>query len=308
MELVENNIDLNLYKIFYVVAKYESFSKAANELYVSQPAISYSIKKLEEELNTKLFIRLNTGIKLTDAGEKLKFYVENALNNIIAGNRELTIAEENQLSGEITIGTHSNIGTFLLPKIVKKFHEQYPNAKINIYNSTTKEMKEMFKNHQIDILILHYPIYNTDCDNIYEKRILTCDSCFVGNKKYYDSFILSSRQNVILEYPLLLPLKGFTTSNYLEKTFKNNNLILSSNIYLYTTEMTLSLIKEGVGVGWVLRNCVKSELENNELYEIPIKMDLPKIEFSLAYDKKTINKTALEFANFIISSVSNIQL
>ena len=81
MELVENNIDLNLYKIFYVVAKYESFSKAANELYVSQPAISYSIKKLEEELNTKLFIRLNTGIKLTDAGEKLKFYVENALNN-----------------------------------------------------------------------------------------------------------------------------------------------------------------------------------------------------------------------------------
>lgn len=193
-----------------------------------------------------------------------------------------------------------------MPKIVKKFHEQYPNAKINIYNSTTKEMKEMFKNHQIDILILHYPIYNTDCDNIYEKRILTCDSCFVGNKKYYDSFILSSRQNVILEYPLLLPLKGFTTSNYLEKTFKNNNLILSSNIYLYTTEMTISLIKEGVGVGWVLRNCVKSELENNELYEIPIKMDLPKIEFSLAYDKKTINKTALEFANFIISSVSNI--
>ena len=75
MEIIENNIDLNAYKTFYVVAKWESFSKAASELYISQPAVSYSIKKLEEELNTKLFIRLNRGIKLTDAGEKLKFYV-----------------------------------------------------------------------------------------------------------------------------------------------------------------------------------------------------------------------------------------
>ena len=98
MEMIESNIDLNTYKTFYAVAKYESFSKAASELYISQPAVSYSIKKLEEELNTKLFVRLNKGIKLTDAGEKLKFYVENAFNNIIAGYKELSETGE-QLSG-----------------------------------------------------------------------------------------------------------------------------------------------------------------------------------------------------------------
>lgn len=300
MEIIKSNIDLNTYKTFYAVAKYESFSKAAEELYVSQPAVSYSIKRLEEELNTKLFIRLNKGIKLTDAGKTLKFYVENAFHSIIAGYKQLSETDAKQLSGEITIGTHSNIGTFLLPKIVRKFINQYPNAKIKIYNSTTKEMKEMFNKHQIDILILHFPIFNTEFSNIYEEKIITCDSCFFGVKKYYDAFILSNKEKMIFEYPLLLPLKGFTTSNSLEKVFKKHNAILSSNIYLYTTEMTVSLAKEGIGIGWALKKCIENELDNNELYEIPIEMALPKIEFSLAYDTKTINKTALEFAKYII--------
>lgn len=300
MEIIESNIDLNAYKTFYAVAKYESFSKAAAELYISQPAVSYSIKKLEEDLNTQLFVRLNKGIKLTDAGEKLKFYVENAFDNIIAGYKELNENEKQQLSGEVNIGIHSNVGTFLLPKIVKKFVDKYPHSRINIYNSTTKEMIEMFKKHQIDILILHFPIFDLDSNNIYEKKILTCDSCFFGTKKYYDAFMLSKKRNIISEYPLLLPLKGFTTSKSLESVFKRNNVILSSNIYLYTTEMTISLVKEGLGVGWTIKDCIREELENNILYEIPVKIDLPKIEFSIAYDKKTINKTALAFAECII--------
>lgn len=302
MEILENNIDLNAYKTFYAVAKWESFSKAASELYISQPAVSYSIKKLEEELNTKLFIRLNKGIKLTDAGVKLKFYVENAFNNIIAGCNELKDSSE-KLSGEINIGIHSNIGTFLLPKVIKKFIEEYPNAKINIYNSTTKEMKEMFSKHQIDILILHFPIYNSEDSNIYEEKIFTCDSCFFGVKKYYNSFFISNKQNIVFDCPLLLPLKGFATSNSLEKVFKKHNLILSSNIYLYTTEMLVSLAKEGIGIGWALKDCITEELSNGYLYEIPFDIELPKMEFSLAYDKNTINRTALEFAKYLINEV-----
>lgn len=302
MEIIENNIDLNAYKTFYVVAKWESFSKAASELYISQPAVSYSIKKLEEELNTKLFIRLNKGIKLTDAGAKLKFYVENAFNNIIAGCNELKDSSE-KLSGEINIGIHSNIGTFLLPKIIKRFIEKYPNAKFYIYNSSTKEMKEMFNKHQIDILILHFPIYNSENSNIYEEKILTCESCFFGVKKYYDSFLISNKQNIVFDCPLLLPAKGFTTSNSLEKVFKKHNLILSSNIYFNTTEMLVSLAKEGIGVGWALKNCITEELSNGNLYEIPSDIELPKMEFSVAYDKNTINKTALEFAKYLINEV-----
>lgn len=302
MDIFKNNIDFNAYKTFYAVAVFESFSKAAEELCISQPSVSYSVKKLEDELGMKLFVRLSKGIKLTDEGEKLKFYIEKAFNNIVTGYKVLK-ENNHELTGEISIGIHSNIGTFLLPKYIKKFLKVHPKVKISIFNSTTSEMKEMFKNRKIDILILHYPIF-TNNDGYKEEKILSCDSCFFGTKKFYDSFIMSQKDQLLLEYPLLLPLKGFVTSNALDKIFKKNNMILSSNVYLYTTEMIVSLAKDEVGIGWTLKDCIREELEDGIFYEIPLEMEMPKIEFSLAYCEKYINKTALRFVNFLIEEIN----
>ena len=301
MDIFKSNIDFNAYKTFYAVAVFESFSKAAEELCISQPSVSYSIKKLEEELDVKLFIRLSKGIKLTDEGEKLKFYIENAFNNIATGYKAL---KENtqELTGEISIGIHSNIGTFLLPKYIKKFLKLHPNVKISIFNSTTNEMKEMFKNRKLDILILHYPIFANE-EKFEEIKLFSCDSCFFGIKKFYDDYIVSKAEKLLIEYPLLLPLKGFITSNALDKIFKKNNMILSSNVYLYTTEMIVSLAKEGIGIGWALKDCIQQEIENGIFYELPLEFEMPKIEFSLAYSEKYINKTALNFAQFIVEQI-----
>ena len=302
MEAFKYNIDFNMYKVFYAVAEYESFSKAATELCVSQPAISYTIKKLEEELNVKLFTRFNKGIVLTEEGKKLKTYVENALGSIIAGYKSIVESEE-ELSGEISIGVHSHIGSIALPECIKKFTSKYPNVKIFIFNSRSNEMKEMLKSGKLDMIILHYPIF-TDTDKFSETKILSLESCFFGIKKYYDSFMLSKEGVSISEYPLLLPLKGFTTTNQLYRAFKKNNLLLSANIYLYTTEMIVSLAKVGLGVGWALRESIKNELASGIFYEIPINIELPKIEISLAYDKKNINKTAMKFVEFLIEELS----
>lgn len=303
MDILKNNIDFNMYKVFYAVAEYESFSKTAMELCVSQPAISYTIRRLEEDLNTKLFTRLNRGIALTEDGKKLKNYAENALSSIIAGTRALNESEDT-LDGEIIIGIHSHIATVLLPKYISKFTNMYPNVKISIYNSTTNEMKEMFKNRQINILILHYPIF-TDTNSYIETKILSLDSCFFGIKKFYDSYLLAQKGVNICEYPLLLPLKGFATSNSLDKVFKNHNMILKSNIYLYSTEMIVSLARAGLGVGWALRKSITKELEEGIFYEIPIQLELPRMEVSLAYDKKYINKTALKFCEYLINELTN---
>ena len=300
MNIFKNNIDFNMFKVFYAVAVYESFSKAAKELYVSQPAVSYTIKKLEEELNIKLFKRFNNGIILTEEGKRLKHYVENAFNNIIVGYKSLKENEE-ELTGDISIGIHSNIGTLILPKYLKKFMLMHPNVNITIFNSTSKEMKEMFKNKDIDILILHYPLFN---DNKYsETKILSLESCFFGVRKYYDSFIISQKENSLSEYPLLLPMKGFTTSNSLDKILEKNHMILTSSIYLYSTEMMVSLVKAGLGIGWALKENIKQELDSGELYIIPINIELPKIEYSLVYDDKYINKTAKKFAEFLIEEL-----
>ena len=302
MEAFKYNIDFNVYKVFYAVAEYESFSRAAAELCVSQPAVSYAIKKLEEELDVKLFTRFNKGIVLTEEGKKLKTYVENALGSIIAGYKSIVESEE-ELTGEVSIGVHSHIGAIALPECIKKFTSKYPNVKIFIFNSRSGEIKDMLKNGKLDMIMLHYPIF-TDNNKYEEKKVLSLESCFFGVKKYYDSFMLSKEGVSISEYPLLLPLKGFTTTNQLYKAFKKHNLMLSANIYFYTTEMMVSMAKIGLGVGWALKASIKDELANGTFYEIPINIELPKIEISLAYDKKNINKTALKFVEFLIDELT----
>lgn len=300
MDILKSNIDLSCYKTFYAVAVYESFSKAASELYISQPAVSYNIKRLEEDLNTRLFIRMNKGIKLTDDGLKLKQYVESAFDYLIAGHKEL-IESNDQLSGEISIGTYSHVGSFLLPKLIKKFLTKYPKVKFNIYNSTGTEMRELFKEKKIDILVLYYPIFNS-YEDVCEQKILTCESCFFGKKEQLEDikFLSSSTIN---KCQLLLPLKGFTTGNALDVVFKNNNMMLVTNIRLYSAELMINLVKEGLGIGWTLREYIKTELENKIFYEIPTDVNLPKIEFGLAYDKKVITKSALAFAEFLINEL-----
>ncbi len=302
MDILKNNIDLNSYKTFYAVAVYESFSKAASELYISQPAVSYSIKKLEEELKTRLFLRMNKGIKLTDDGIKLKKHVENAFDSLVAGHKDLTESSE-QLSGEISIGTYSHVGSFLLPKLMKKFLIKNPKVKFNIYNSTGTEMRDLFKEKKIDILILYYPIFNS-YDDIYEQKILTCDSCFFGSKEELER-VKHLSSSTINKCQLLLPLKGFTTGNALDVVFKNNNMMLATNIRLYSAELMTNLVKEGLGIGWTLKEYIRNDLINNTFYEIPTDFSLPKIEFGLAYDKKVITKSALKFAEFLINELDN---
>lgn len=301
MNLFKNNIDFNTYKMFYAVAVFGSFSKAAEELYISQPAVSYSIKKLEDELQTKLFLRLNKGIKLTEEGEKLKYYIESAFNNIVEGINTLNDKNDDAV-GKISIGIHSNIGTFLLPKYIKEFLKLYPNIKIIIHSGRSSELKKMLRDGTLDIIILHYPIFTKD-EQLEEEKLFSSESCFFGTKKYYDAYMWSKKEKLLIDFPLLLPIKGPLGSSAFEKIFKRNNMVLSSNVYLYTTEMLISLVKEEIGIGCVLRDCIKKELANNELYELPIDYEMPKIDFGIAYDKKHINTSAQNFANYLIEKI-----
>lgn len=303
MNIYNNNFDFNKYKAFYAVSEFKSFSKAANNLHISQPAISYSIKELEQDLNTKLFIREKSNIILTDSGKKLKYYVEQAFDNLIKANNVLK-EEANNYIGEVKIGIYSHIGVFFLPSIIKEFTKIYPNVKFTIISSAGELMRKKFKDREIDILISHYPKTSVDF-NYTEKRLFSCESCFFANKEYYDSFMTNINEKKIAEYPLLLPMRGFITSNQLEKLFKRQDVILKSKIYLYTTEMTIALAKEGLGIGWCLKKSIEKELKDKELYEIPLDMTLPKMEFGIIYNDQCISETTKEFINYLLENTKN---
>lgn len=303
MNIYNNNFDFNKYKAFYAVAEFENFSRAADNLHISQPAISYSIKELEQELNTKLFIREKGKVILTDSGKKLRFYVEQAFNSLIKANNVLK-EEENNLIGEIKIGIYSHIGVFFLAKLIKEFTKKYPNVKFTIISSTGELMRKKFSDREIDILISHYPKTSIDF-NYTEKKLFSCESCFFANKDYYDLFMANINEKKIAEYPLLLPMRGFITSNQLENLFKRQDVVLKSKIYLYTTEMTIALAKEGLGIGWCLKKSIEKELNDKDLFEIPIDMVLPKMEFGMIYNNKCISDTTKEFIKYLLENTKN---
>ena len=302
MGIYNSNFDFNKYRAFYAVAESKSFSKAADHLHISQPAISYSIKELEEQLGVKLFIRENNNVKLTEKGEQLLTYVEKAFNNIIMAER--VISENGKdLTGSVRIGIYSHIALIMLPSLIKKFTEKYPKASFTVHASSTDELKEKLKNKELDFVILQYPVFIEET-NYTEEIFCEMENCFFSGKKYYDLYMKNNK--TLVEYPFILPMRGYDDINALEETLKRKNMFLSYNSRIYTIELRKVLAEQDVGIGWGLKKFIEDELKSKKLYEIPVDFPIPKTKFSISYDKKYLNNTALEFLNFFKENIGDV--
>ncbi|MEG1146010.1 MAG: LysR family transcriptional regulator [Bacilli bacterium] len=301
MNYLNNNFDFNKYKAFYTVIKTGSFSKAAKELNVSQPSISYAIKELEKEYNCVLLNRNNRSIELTEKGQKLKCFVENIFNNLEMSYKYL-LESSNIINGSIRIGIFSHISTLFIPNLIKEFTKEYPDVDFDIYSSTSNILKEKFKNNELDILILHYPIFLDD-DKYNEQVLYEFESTFFCNDKF--NKILNNKNNKIEELPLILPTKGYFTSDMLDKIFKYNNIYLKSNIHVYTTELMIEMVKKGLGIGWGIKNNIVDEINEKKLFPVSLNIDLPKIKYSIAY-KKNDSLTLNTFIKYIINNKDKI--
>lgn len=302
MDIFNNNIDINKYKVFLAVADFNSFSKAAEYLHISQPAISHSIKELEDGLNTKLFIRTKKSVSLTEEGEKIKVYIRKAFNTISLGEKMLK-EHQDDLNGAIRIGIYSHISLFMLPTVIQEFKEKYPKAKFSIYSASNIEMIDKLKNNELDFVVMQYPIFINE-KNITEEILCSLETCFYSNKEYYDLYC--NNNGSIAEIPTILPMRGFPDISKLEETLKNNNIILSHDFTCYTTELSIELIKNGLGVGWGIKKCIEKELNSHELYELNTHFEMPLSIFSIAYDDKVLNKTTKEFIKLFKDKMEEI--
>ena len=155
--MYKSNINLNLYKNFYEVAKYGSISKAAEYGYTSQPAVSKAIKKLESELGVQLFIRSLNGVELTEKGQELLYFVEKSYGNLITAERMMK-ETENLERGKLSIGMPSNVGSFFLFDKIIDFHKKYPNIEITIITGSTANLINLLDSHKVDFVIDTSPI------------------------------------------------------------------------------------------------------------------------------------------------------
>ena len=303
-----NNMDLNLFKTFLKVAKNGSISKAANQLMVSQPSVSYSIKELENQLNCKLFIRNSKGVELTADAQKLLFYVEHAFNTLNTGYKMLNDSSD-FLTGEIKVGVPTHIGIFFLSQYIQKFNEQYPGIKFSIVNKSTNEMIKLLEKRELDLIVDSYPI-ESKREDVTISELFEIDNCFVANEKYLG--IIENNKKIKIEslnkYQLLLPPKGTSTRDMLEETIKEKVGEINALIDVPTTEVMLDLVKRGMGIGYFSKNAVERYINSGRLYEIPVDCSLPKTIICMACVENFLTSAPKEFCSIIKDDVKKIEM
>ena len=294
---MHNNINLNLYKDFYAVSVYGSLAKAAEYTYTSAPAISKSIKKLESELNCKLFYRKANGMELTEHGKELLYYVEKSLNNLLIAERNM-LETDNLERGKLAIGMPSNIGSFFLFDKIIDFHNKYPNIEITVVTGSTSKLLNLLDMHQIDFIIDSAPI-NTDDDNIIIKELAEVDYTFIASKS--SNYNINSI-NDLKDKQLILPIMGTANRSDLNEVFNKYKMYKLNTLNLHTSEMIISAVKKNLGIGYVIKNLV---IDDSDISILDIKEDLPSVKIMLVYNKKYLPVAPRKFIKTYIDSDIN---
>lgn len=279
------NNNLDSYYIFYMVAKSGSISKAAESLYISQPAVTWHIKNLENELETTLFIRTKKGTTLTEEGKIFLEYVEKGMSSFENGRNALTNLKKLD-SGIIRIGASTTVSKYVLFPYLEKFHNDYPNIDIRIVNTLTEELLKELRSGNLDLLILNLPMSETK--DLIIQKIIDVQDIFVGNKKYFDLTSGKVKLEELKDYPLLFQKSPSNTRKYLDNYLKQNQVELMPKMEIVSYNLIMDFIKSGFGIGYATKEFILEELEKESLYEIEVTPSIPKRFIGAVTLKQTI--------------------
>lgn len=293
---MNRSINLNLYRVFYEVAKHNSISAAAKKIYLSQPAISKSIKNLESELEVILFYRTLNGMVLTEKGKELFNLIERAFNNIREAEKKMQ-QNKNLEKGSLSIGVRSHIASFYLMDKVADFHKKYNKIDIVIINRPSRELLKLLENNEIDF-ILDSTSDKDQLDGFNVEKLETFSHCFVTLPN--SSYISKEKMYCLKDLetlPLILPVSHSTPRQYLDCLAKENKISFSNVLSIETSELIHSMVKKGLGIGYILYDMVKTEINQGLLKEIKIKEKLPDISLNLIYKEKCLTEAPRKFIN-----------
>jgi len=293
------NVNFDLYNIFYVVAKNGSISSAADVLFISQPAVTFQIKKLEEQLGVSLFTRTKRGVVLTDEGKVLFDYVKTGIESIINGESALSNLK-NLDSGILRIGASTTVSRHVLMPYLEKFHEKYPKIDIQIVNNLTINLLKELRNGNLDMLVLNLPM--SENKDLKITPVTTVQDIFVGNKKFYE--LTKGKLNLrdLELYPLIFQKLPSNTRTYLNQYLKDNNIELNPKLEVVSYNLIMDFVKAGFGIGYATKEFIKEDLENNSLYEIDVEPKVPKRFIGIAtIDKSTPNYSVKKLIEMMTS-------
>ena len=289
------NQNLSSYRIFYTVANTGNISKAAKELYISQPAISKSIQKLEESVGCKLFSRSSRGVVLTDEGKLLYEHVSEAFETLTMGEEKLKRSIELGV-GHLKIGVSSTLCKYLLLPYLKEFIRQNPHISISISCQSTNDTLKLLEDNKIDIGLIGKP---ENLKNIHFDFLEEIEDIFVAAKNYLRNLKARGIQkdHILQSSTLMLLDKNNMTRQYIDDYLQENQIIIKDSIDISDMDLLIDFARIGVGVACVIKNFVREDLENGTLMEIPLGFPIHKREVGFAY--KTTTKPSKSLAEFI---------
>ena len=287
------DINYELYKVFYYVAKTLSFSEASKQLYISQSAVSQSIKSLETKLNQHLFVRSTKKVKLTPEGEMLFKHIEPAINLIIRGENQ--ILDANTLNGgQLRIGASDTICRYYLVPYLKEFHSHFPNVHIKVTNQTSARCVDLLDNGQVDLIVTNYP--NPRVNTVSNVRqVKEFKDIFIANIKNF-SYLQNKalRLEELLAYPILMLDKQSMTSEFLHSLFQQRQLDLVPEVELSSNDLLIDLARIGLGIAFVPDFCLPEN--DSELFQIQTTEILPTRQLIVGYnDQVPISEAAKYF-------------
>ncbi|MBR4693847.1 MAG: LysR family transcriptional regulator [Bacilli bacterium] len=272
------NVDLELYRIFYVVAKHKHMTRASEELHISQPAISQSIKKLEEQLGGILFLRSNKGMELTEEGKMFYEYVKGALELINNAENEFTSFKDLS-KGEIKIGCSTTLTKLVLINALKDFHLDYPNININITNDLTSNLINDLKLGKLDFVIFNES--NIKETNLNLEKITELKQGFIYNPDFFDDNVNTFAD--LNKVPLILQKEESNSRKLLDYLALQNNVKLIPKMEVVSQELITEFTNIGLGIGFAIIDLSKRNFRN--LKELNINKKIPNINIYLATNK-----------------------
>lgn len=293
------NSNFEYYKIFYYVAKYENLTKAATVLKTSQPAVTHTIHKLENELGCRLFTRSKTGMQLTPEGRTFYGYVAAGCAQFFKGENDLSnlISLEN---GTIYISATETALHCYLFQAMEEFNSLYPNVRFKILNNSTTESVNAVKEGKVDLAFVSA---NLQVAKPLRMKIL---------RKYHDILISGNRfgelkddgkevsLKELVSYPWISLTAETITRRFLNEYFEKNSLTFTPDMELATTDMILPAVRHNLGLGFIPAEFADSELKSGQVFEIKVKEKLPERNIILIYDVEYPQSIAAkEFQKFL---------
>ena len=287
MNEIIQKFDLNLIKIFMEVYECNSISNASKKLFISQPAVTASIKRLERFLNGKLFIRTPRGVKVTAEGESFYAYCSTALNTLLQGFNTFS-SFANMEKGSINIGCSSTIVRYLLAPFIVKFGKKYPNINISITDGVSNQLTSMLQKNRIDLAIMNLPIEDENLYNL--TKITTTQDCFIAPANFTKDFIPKQK---LERFPLVVQKKSNNRTAF-ENMCRLNNINL--NVQYETTSFGLitDFVEIELGLGYTIKDFIKRDISAGRVKVIDTDLQILPRDIVALTKKGNVNSFACQ--------------